>query len=239
MTAEEHGAGPVERTLLLLIRHAEQQTMRELDPPLSERGRLQAERLGKRLAGLPITAVVSSPLRRARSTAEPTARAHGLDVAVHPDLAEVRFEADAMRETFSNTSAGAMEPDPDDYVRSAMAAVHVVPRFVWGGPGAVETGDALRARATSALADIVAGHPGGVVACFTHGGFLCAALGSWLGLERDMWFVPWHTGISAVMVTATEKIVLTVNDVAHLAPDEDVLNVAAHNLDHAADGGRP
>jgi broad specificity phosphatase PhoE len=239
MTPPDDAAGEsAERTLLLLIRHAEQETMLELDPPLSSRGRLQAERLGERLAGLPLTAVVSSPLRRARSTAEPTARALGLEVVVHPDLDEIRFEADAMRDTFSKTSAKAMEPDPDDYVRTAMAAVHVVPRFVWGGPGSAESGEKLRARAATALAEVVADNPGGVVACFTHGGFLCASLGSWLGIDRDMWFVPWHTGISAVMVTPNDKVVLTVNDVSHLAPDEDVLNVATHNLDRAGDGLR-
>jgi len=218
------------RVLLLLIRHAEQETMLELDPPLSARGLEQAERLGARLAHLPITAVVSSPLLRAQQTAAPTAAALGLEVVVHPDLDEIRMQADAMRDKFAKTSARHMEPDPDDYVRTAMAAVRVVPRFVWAEDGSTESGAELRQRATTALEEVVAAHPGEVVACVAHGGFINAALGPWLGITKDMWFVPWHTGVSTVMVTGDDKVVLGINDASHLAPDEDVLSVVSSTL---------
>ena len=204
--------------------------MLELDPPLSARGLEQAERLGARLAHLPITAVVSSPLLRAQQTAAPTAAALGLEVVVHPDLDEIRMQADAMRDKFAKTSARHMEPDPDDYVRTAMAAVRVVPRFVWAEDGSTESGAELRQRATTALEEVVAAHPGEVVACVAHGGFINAALGPWLGITKDMWFVPWHTGVSTVMVTGDDKVVLGINDASHLAPDEDVLSVVSSTL---------
>lgn len=204
--------------------------MLELDPPLSARGIEQASRLADRLRALPITAVVSSPLLRARQTAEATAAAVGLDVVIHPHLDEVRMKAHEMRERFSGSSARHMEPDVADYPRSAMAAINVVTRFVWGSDDSVESGADLRERASAALEEVIAGHAGGLVACFAHGGFINAVLGPWLGITRDMWFVPWHTGVSAVLVTGDEKVLLIVNDASHLAPDEDILGVVSSNL---------
>ena len=57
--------------------------------PLSEKGRRQAERLARHLAGIgyPVDAVVSSPKLRATQTAKPLANAIGLKVIVEPRLA--------------------------------------------------------------------------------------------------------------------------------------------------------
>ncbi|WP_245833893.1 histidine phosphatase family protein [Streptomyces aidingensis] len=55
---------------------------------LSELGREMAERMAGHLAERDITHVVSSPLDRARETAEPIARAHGLTVATDGRLIE-------------------------------------------------------------------------------------------------------------------------------------------------------
>jgi len=57
--------------------------------PLSAKGRLQADTLAEHLAalGLALDLVVSSPRVRARETAEPIARALGLDVVVDPRVA--------------------------------------------------------------------------------------------------------------------------------------------------------
>jgi len=225
-------APPVPPLLLLLVRHAEQATMLELDPDLSARGREQAELLGERLATLPLTAAVSSPMRRAEQTAAPLARRVGLDVEVEPDIDEIRMSAREMRARFSRTSARHMEPDPDDYASSAMGAVRVVPRFVWPkGDDDGESGVQLRARATKALDGVIARHPGGVVVCVSHGGLISAALGAWLGIARDMWFVPWHTGISAVVADGDQRTLLGVNDASHLAVGEDVLSLVSTSLD--------
>ena len=219
-----------DRTLLLLCRHAEQRTMLELDPALSARGEAQAARLAKRLSELPVTTVVSSPLRRAQQTAAATADVLGLEVVTHLDLDEIRFTADANKEVFARTSARHMEPDVDDYASTAMAAVHAVPRFVWGGNGRGETGEQLRGRSDVALAEVVAEHGGGVVAVFTHGGFISAAIGGWLGIGRDMWLVPWHTSVSTVLVTPDDKVVIGVNDASHLYPDEDPLGIVTRAI---------
>lgn len=55
---------------------------------LSELGRRMADRVGEHLAPRDITHVVASPLERAQETAEPIAKAHGLDIATDERLIE-------------------------------------------------------------------------------------------------------------------------------------------------------
>ena len=62
---------------------------RRTDPPLSDEGLAQARQTGKFLADSPLDAVYSSPLLRARQTAEAIAEPHGLAVEVVEDLIEV------------------------------------------------------------------------------------------------------------------------------------------------------
>ena len=73
---------------LFVVRHAEAAPG---DPddlrPLTEAGRATARALGERLAEQAPTAVISSPLLRARETAEAIARAAGLSAQVDERLA--------------------------------------------------------------------------------------------------------------------------------------------------------
>ncbi|RAQ95566.1 histidine phosphatase family protein [Thermogemmatispora tikiterensis] len=54
--------------------------------PLTDQGRQQVARLADALSGLPISAIISSPLERARDTAEILAQTWGLEVWLEPDL---------------------------------------------------------------------------------------------------------------------------------------------------------
>jgi broad specificity phosphatase PhoE len=85
-------------TRLLLARHAE--TVWHADnryaggrsePELTERGLRQAQQLGKTAVAMGITVVVSSPQRRAVTTATPAAEALGVPLHLRPDLREVDF----------------------------------------------------------------------------------------------------------------------------------------------------
>jgi broad specificity phosphatase PhoE len=62
---------------------------RRTDPGLSDEGHQQAGRTGRALAGHPLDAVYSSPLLRARQTAQAIARPHGLTVQLAEGLIEV------------------------------------------------------------------------------------------------------------------------------------------------------
>lgn len=84
-------------TTTLLLRHGQTPLSVEKrfsgtgDPALTEVGVAQAAAAAARLAGCGATAVVASPLARARRTAELVAGALGLDVAVEPGLRETDF----------------------------------------------------------------------------------------------------------------------------------------------------
>ena len=83
-------------TRVLLLRHAETAAPylfhgAESDIGLSERGRQQAEAIGPILAAERPVVVVSSAMRRAVETAEPIARACGVELLIEPDLHERRI----------------------------------------------------------------------------------------------------------------------------------------------------
>ena len=124
--------------------------VRDPDVELSETGEGQAEALGRWLAALDDderpTAVLSSPFRRARSTAEIAARALGLPVRVDERLRERDFGAfDGM------TGVGITEQFPDEARRRQLLG-----KFYYRPPSGESWADvALRIRsllATEALA---------------------------------------------------------------------------------------
>src|SRR5262245_44522763 len=84
---------------LLLIRHALPERIETTDgspadPPLSALGRAQAERLARWVAAEKVGAIYSSPMRRARETAEPLARAIGAAVEVDAGFVEMDHLSD-------------------------------------------------------------------------------------------------------------------------------------------------
>ncbi|SHN42480.1 bifunctional RNase H/acid phosphatase [Cryptosporangium aurantiacum] len=95
------GWGPQRRaTTTVLVRHAssvlspEKRFSGRGDVPLSEDGVAQAERVAARLGARPgLDVVVSSPLRRARHTAELIAKAAGIELVTDDDLVETDFGA--------------------------------------------------------------------------------------------------------------------------------------------------
>ncbi|NQV27615.1 MAG: histidine phosphatase family protein [Rhodopirellula sp.] len=86
------------RTTLYLIRHGATASNEQIPPilqgsgvdsPLSDLGRRQAEATGNLLANMQLDAVFSSPMARARSTAEAIAAPHGLAVSTIAELHEI------------------------------------------------------------------------------------------------------------------------------------------------------
>jgi broad specificity phosphatase PhoE len=81
---------------LILVRHAETDGNKtryvgKEDLPLNEMGRRQALDLTESLAAVHIDAILSSPMRRAVSTALPLAKARSLPVATDDGLAEIDY----------------------------------------------------------------------------------------------------------------------------------------------------
>jgi probable phosphoglycerate mutase len=89
------GATLAGATEVWLVRHGDcYEGITAADPPLSPQGREQARRLADRIGRLRVDAVYTSPMRRARETADALAQECPADVRVEERLVEVRTELD-------------------------------------------------------------------------------------------------------------------------------------------------
>jgi len=79
---------------IVLIRHGEPEWVRDglnvVDPPLTERGHRQAERVAAVLDGQEFDEIVISPLLRPRQTAAPSLARLNADEVIEPFLEEIR-----------------------------------------------------------------------------------------------------------------------------------------------------
>ncbi len=149
-------------TVVHLVRHGESaanadpSVRRSDDPPLTPRGREQAARAAATLARAGIDAVFSSPLRRARETADAIAAATGLASSDLAGVAEVGMGA----LTDPETPEGRAE-------RDAIFSAWLAGDFRRGFPGGERFEDVTR-RVREALAAVARDHPGRRVAIVTH-----------------------------------------------------------------------
>jgi broad specificity phosphatase PhoE len=136
---------------------------RDADIPLSERGRLQAAALGRRLAALPPderpTAVVSSPYVRSLDTA----RIALAELEQRPDLlVDERLRDREMGVLYRLTAHGVRARFPEEAERKER-----IGKFYYRPPGGESWVDMLL-RLRSAYRDIDLDHPGGRVLVVAH-----------------------------------------------------------------------
>jgi probable phosphoglycerate mutase len=139
---------------------------------LSEAGRGQADGAAQRLAGLPLAAVYSSPLERCRQTAEVIAAAHGLAVTDHPGLAEADYG-----EWTGQKIEDLRQSDLWKLVQVTPSAV----RFPAG-----ESVREMQTRIITAVEEVVAAHPGGLVVAVSHADPIKAAVAHFTGVHLDL-----------------------------------------------------
>jgi broad specificity phosphatase PhoE len=85
LNAQTPTAGtPSPTTTIVLVRHAEKAAEPAADPPLTAHGAARAQALLDALADARIDAVYSTQFERTRTTAEPLAKAAGVDVTIVP-----------------------------------------------------------------------------------------------------------------------------------------------------------
>ena len=92
--------------LLYIVRHGDPNYV---DDCLTERGRLQAEAVGKRIAASGINQIYSSPMGRAKQTAEPACRLLGLDCHIEDWSHEVEDERLSMEPYGKATSVSLIQ----------------------------------------------------------------------------------------------------------------------------------
>ena len=172
---------------------------------LDDTGRTQARDLGRRLAGLPVEAVVRSPLMRCRETVEPLASALGVEPVIDEGLVEVDYgtwTGRPLSELASETLWSVVQQHPSSAVF----------------PG----GEALADMATRAVNSIrvhdrrladEAGRDVLWVAC-SHGDVIKAVIADAYGMHLDHFqrIVVEPASVSVVRYTPHRPFVLRVND---------------------------
>jgi alpha-ribazole phosphatase len=199
-------------TRLLLARHGEtawnaaRRYQGQMDVPLNEAGRHQADALAQRLSGEEIGAIYTSDLQRARETAAAIAAFHDLPICADPRLREISFG-----DWEGLTSEQIRERDPESLTAWHQDPLHTPP------PGG-ETLNQVARRARAALAEITTHMPDKTVLIVAHGGILRVLL--CLALEVSpaaYWrFRFGLASLSEVRVDETGATLSMLNDTTHL-----------------------
>jgi broad specificity phosphatase PhoE len=180
------------------------------DPGLAERGREQAARLVTALAGDEVTALYTSPLRRARETAAALEQSLGLQAEVEPGIAE--FDSGDSSYVPVEELKAAGDPRWEMLARGDLYSAGVDPV-------------AFRARVVDAVQAIAARHPGGRAVLFTHAGAINAAAGEVLGQQRPIWMAPAYCSLTRLALSRDgRRGVVSLNETGHV---RDLLAVAA------------
>ena len=191
---------------LLLIRHGlPERVVNEdgtpADPPLSAKGRDQAERVARWLEGVSIDRLYSSPLLRARETAQPLAALRGLPVEIEPGVRE--YDADS-----------ALYIPMEDLKEHDYEQWKVL---VSGGYAAEVDFLAFRGEVVTGVEQIIADNPGRRVVVFCHGGVINAWAGYVLGIGNPMFFEPAYTSIHRTLISsAGPRTLVSLNESGHL-----------------------
>jgi probable phosphoglycerate mutase len=195
--------------IVYLVRHASHSRVHDTlvgrmpGVALSEGGQAEARELGERLNRRRIDAIWTSPVQRARETAQAVSARVGAPVTVDEGLIEIDFGADWIGRRFADLSAD--------------------PRWtLWNerrGSAPTPAGDSMpkvQERITDALERARSAHPAGGVVFVSHGDVIKAALAGVLGLSLDHHhrFEVGPASVSAVAVEEWGTKVLSINEVA-------------------------
>jgi broad specificity phosphatase PhoE len=194
---------------LLLARHgeslwnAEKRFQGHTDIALSDRGRAQAEALGRALRGYKLAAAYVSPFRRARETAELALREMGVRPTIIEELRELSL---GDWEGCTVDEVRAREGDP---YRAWLRAPHDCPPP--GGEPLPVVSDRVRA----AVERIAAAHPNGEdVLVVSHGGVISVYACALLGCSFNQL---WRLRVDNCSLTvARPPRLVSLNDTAHL-----------------------
>ena len=194
---------------VILVRHGETDWNRnarfqgQTDVPLSETGKMQAEKVGERLADEHISALYSSDLSRAYETAQTIARSHNLEVRQDPALREINF---GLWEGMS---------------RDIIVGEHKDLYQQWlENPMETRTPDGenffeVQQRALHSLRKIAESHQDETVVVVAHGGLIKAVICEYL--DGGFWEFPQgNTAVNILEYHNDQFRFISLNDLSHL-----------------------
>jgi len=220
---------------IVLIRHGEPQWVRDgltiVDPPLTDLGRRQAERLAEWLQAEDFDEVLVSPLVRARETAQPLLAAMGREEVIDPWLEEIRdpvwhgTPAEKAAEAYAELRGRKAEDrwhglDGGESMRDFVARIRAGASAFLSDRGVVRTEMDLPVWQIE--------EPGARIALVAHAGTNSVTIGHLLGLDPVPWewdrFVLGHTSVSRVEAMKLDDGytfgLSKLSDLEHLAVDQ-------------------
>jgi broad specificity phosphatase PhoE len=172
------------------------------DPGLVDRGREQAARLPQALAGDDVTALYTSPARRARETAAPLEQALGMTAQEEQGIGEFDSGDDSYVPVEELKAAG--DPRWELLARGDLYSAGVDPV-------------AFRTRVVETVHAIAARHPGGRAVLVTHAGAVNAAAGDVLSQERSIWMAPAYCSLTRLAFSRDgRRGVVSLNETGHV-----------------------
>ncbi len=203
---------------IYLVRHGETEwntTMRyqgHTDIPLSDKGRQQAQLLGKRLTHENFGGFFASDLKRAYETAEIISHSHGLEIETLPALRELNF---GLWEGLS--------------VKEINESFPVEVKQWWEKPLLTripggETLNEMIARTVAAVKQIVERHSGDNIVIVSHGGVIRSIVGTVLGMDLNKY---WRLRLDNACLNIIDfpewdkGILMLFNDCSHLKTAAD------------------
>ncbi len=205
-------------TRVFLIRHADVEPIgrwlagRTRGIHLSEKGKMQAQELVRRLATTRLDAIYSSPLERARETAEYAARSKNLAILTCDRLTDIDFGE------WTGKTFDALDAMPEWHRFNAERSNSRIP----GG----ETMLDVTRRMVEAIESIRDRHDGAAVAVFSHCDSIRAAIAHYAGMALD-----------SILRISIDPASISALDVNERGAQVLALNVGGESVD-SVDGAR-
>jgi probable phosphoglycerate mutase len=197
-------------TTVLLVRHGATDWIGRAvaghtpDIHLNDEGCRQADQVCTRLAALPIRAVYTSPLERARETAAPLAAALGIPLTTCDEAIEIGFGI------WTGVAFSALQAD-DRWRRFNL----------WRSFTRAPSGELMldvQLRIVRAIERIRENHPGEAIALFSHGDVIRAAVTYFAGIPLDLFqrIEIQPASVSTLRFYDDSVVILGVNDTGTL-----------------------
>jgi len=201
-------------TPIYLVRHGQTAWNKEevfrgrTDIPLDETGLREAELAAEYFRPIHLQAIYSSPLSRARQTAQKIAQFHALDVQPLDGIIDMSFGS------WEGRSLREVEERDEAHFRQWREQPHLVKL-----PGG-ETLDEVRARAMAALGEVISEHPERTVVLVSHRVINKVLLCGILGLDNShFWQIAQDTtAINLIQYRNGRYILSLMNEACHLKP---------------------